>query len=197
MKNKKAKKRFSCHFIRKSEAKAVAAIHSDAFSSISTKSVKEKVEGKTEGCVVAKNRKGTVVGYIFFDIESDEKMYVANVGVHKKHRGKGVCGRMIKWLTKRLKKFNCKMAYLSVAQENESAKTCYTSRGFVAKDDTFMIRMEYWPDGEPTQEVEEKNTPSDTAGGGRPDEDCAPCENVESVRPPRLTGLFDDSGWGE
>lgn len=196
MKNRKAKKRFSCHFIRKSEVKAVAAIHSEAFYSIATSSVKEKVDGKTEGCVVAKNHKGTVVGYIFFDIESDNKMYVANVGVHKKHRGKGVCGRMIKWLTKRLQKFDCKMAYLSVAKENESAKSCYTSRGFTAKDDTFMIRMEYWPNGESTAQVGQEETSTDTTGSDKPAEDCAPCENVESIRP-RLTGLFDDSGWGE
>lgn len=188
---KKSKKRFACHFVRKSEAKAVAAIHSEAFMSVSAKSVKEKIGSKTEGCMVAKNRKGTVVGYIFFDIEGD-KMYVANVGVHKKHRGKGVCGRMIKWLMKRLPKFGCKSAYLSVSKENESAKACYTSRGFTAKDDTFMIRMEYWPEGEQAA-VEEAKASED--GDAKPDsEDCAPCENVESVRP-RLTGLFDDSDW--
>lgn len=146
---KKQLKKITCRMIRRSDAAAVAELHSDAFSRSSAEEFESRVRNRKEKAMVAEKKDGTIIGYVLFDIEHKpgvgRVMYVANVGVSEKHRSRGVCGAMLPWLVKRVRKYDCEYAYLVVFKDNESAKRCYERAGFVPEDSSGMIRMEYHP----------------------------------------------------
>lgn len=152
-KQKRKKLGLRCRFIKRKDLEAVARIHSDAFSSTTKDELEDRVKPKgikrrkmSKGAMVALHKE-EVVGYILFDIEG-KKMYLANVGVDSKRRSRGICNKMIPWLLKRLSAYRCTSAYLNVAKDNEAARRCYKGNGFIDKDDSFMVCMEYSPKDE-------------------------------------------------
>jgi len=146
MKKKTKFKKISCRMMKKEDVGAVAVLHSQAFHSVDDDELAKRVRSKTSRALVAVKNDGTIVGYTLFDFEMDEKrkvMYVANVGVSAKHRGRGVCGVMVPWLVARLGRYKCKSAYLSVFSGNDSAVRCYTRAGFKFDSSSGMMRMQY------------------------------------------------------
>jgi predicted N-acetyltransferase YhbS len=132
---KKKFKKITCRMIRKEDVRAVEKLHDEAFAS--EDDLGNRVRGKTLRALVATKNDGTIVGYVLFDIEQNERekvIYVANVGVGVKYRSRGVCGVMLPWLVARLTRLGIKRAYLTVFSDKEGAVSCYTSAGF--KKDT-------------------------------------------------------------
>jgi len=120
MKNKK-QDRVRIRKVRDVEWPAVFEIYEQGFGSAGDRL-------KDSACVVARMNK-KVVGFALLDIK-DKEVYISNVGVHEEFRGRGICTKMLKKLTKMLPDFDRKKLTLMVARDNESAVRCYRSVGF-------------------------------------------------------------------
>lgn len=127
----------------KGDIKSVAKVHAEAFDIFSAESAVSSVsdhagQNKENGAVVAIVGK-TIVGYALFSIQ-EKDMYIGNVGVRKRNRGQGVCGRMIPWLLKRLSCFGCETASLFVVSDTDAAVRCYKSHGFEGDSSSLTYR---------------------------------------------------------
>ncbi len=131
----------TCRFMLPGDIKGVAKAHAEAFDNDPTRALEtakeHSGESKDSGAVVAVVGK-TVVGYALFTV-SDKDMYISNVGVLKRYRGKGVCGSMIPWLLRRISCYDCDTASLYVVSDTDAAVRCYKSHGFKGDGDSSSL----------------------------------------------------------
>lgn len=90
-----------------------------------------------------------VVGFALLDVKEDE-VYISNVGVHPKHQGRGICGKLMKKIARKFfPDYQRPRLTLMVARDNKAAVACYRSVGFRPVGDESggfsgsMMDMEY------------------------------------------------------
>ena len=84
-------------------------------------------------CAICRDEEGTVIGYgmfvYAFDLEAGRLMYLEDLYVREKHRGKGVGSDMWDWLVSTAKSEGCASLEFSVLSWNITAIPFYVKRG--------------------------------------------------------------------